>query len=716
MIVSALLTSVGINLGLCVLFFALYSVLRKQPCNLKVYAPRLVAEGRAGQRSHFNIEALLPSAGWVRRAWQPSEDELLNSCGLDGVVFNRIFIFSLRVFSVAAIIGIFVLLPVNYLGDHLRDIDFSDLPNKSLDLFTISNVKDSSNWLWVHFSAAYFITGVVCYLLYSEYKYISNKRIAHFSSSKPQPHHFSILVRDIPSHGRSSLSDTVETFFMDYHPSDYLASTVVCRTSKLRGLITDTENLYRRITHLKSMPSSSQNQSHTGFLGLFRKNGDLMGHYAKKLEDLEQNVRLEQSDISAGREVAPAAFVCFRSRYGAAKALHIRQSTNPTEWVTEHAPEPHDVYWPFFSTSFTQRWISKLVVVVASVLLIVLFLLVVAFVQGLTYLEQLEALLPFLKNILKITVVSQIVTGYLPSLLLHLVASLVPPIMKLFSAMQGYIAISEIEKSACNKMLLFTIWFLFFANVLTGSVTSQFQIFLDPKTIPERLAVAVPAQASFFIAYVVTSWTSLSWELNRTIAFIGDLISRRCSKTNDDDFQIPSIPYHSEIPRVLLFGLLGFTYFLLAPLILPFILVFFCFGYIIYRNQKELLNVYQPKYDTGGRFWPIVHNATIFSLILMQIIAVGIFGVKKLPLASSLILPLPVLTLLFNDYCRKRFLPIFHDFSAETLIKKDREDRNDPAMEEFFDKLVTAYRDPALMPIRHSTNSNDHSSPLLSKV
>lgn len=49
-------------------------------------------------------------------------------------------------FSVAAIIGIFVLLPVNYLGDHLRDIDFSDLPNKSLDLFTISNVKDSSNW------------------------------------------------------------------------------------------------------------------------------------------------------------------------------------------------------------------------------------------------------------------------------------------------------------------------------------------------------------------------------------------------------------------------------------------------------------------------------------------------------------------------------------------------------------------------------------------
>lgn len=94
-------------------------------------------------------------------------------------------------------------------------------------------------------------------------------------------------------------------------------------------------------------------------------------------------------------------------------------------------------------------------------------------------------------------------------------------------------------------------------------------------------------QASFFIAYVVTSWTSLSSELTRTMALICNLIGKHCSckSDEDDEFQIPSISYHSEIPRILLFGLLGLTYFILAPLILPFILVFFCIGYIIYRNQ-----------------------------------------------------------------------------------------------------------------------------------
>ena len=94
-------------------------------------------------------------------------------------------------------------------------------------------------------------------------------------------------------------------------------------------------------------------------------------------------------------------------------------------------------------------------------------------------------------------------------------------------------------------------------------------------------------QASFFIAYVVTfGWTNVASELFQliqllynyiNIIFVGDI--------DTDDFEAPSIPYHREIPRILFFDLLGVTYFILAPLILPFLLVYFCLGYIIYRNQ-----------------------------------------------------------------------------------------------------------------------------------
>jgi hypothetical protein len=71
---------------------------------------------------------------------------------------------------------------------------------------------------------------------------------------------------------------------------------------------------------------------------------------------------------------------------------------------------------------------------------------------------------------------------------------MVPPIMELLSSIQGYNSHSNIEKSACNKVLWFTVWNIFFATVFSGSVLYQVSLFLDPKNIPAKLAVAVPAQ------------------------------------------------------------------------------------------------------------------------------------------------------------------------------------------------------------------------------
>ncbi|XAR65227.1 hypothetical protein NMG60_11009274 [Bertholletia excelsa] len=714
MIVSALLTSVGINSGFCILFFTLYSVLRKQPSNYGLYIPRLLADGNSQQRSSFNLERLLPSTGWVRRAWQPSEEELLASSGLDAVVFMRIIIFSLRVFCLAGIIGVFVLLPVNCSGNQLQDIDFANLTDYSLDVFSISNVNNGSKKLWIHFSAVYIVTIFTCYLLYCEYKYVSLKRVAYFSSSKPQPHQFTILVRSIPVPVGASVSDSVERFFTEYHPSTYLSHIVVRRTDRLRHLIKDSNKLYKRLTRLQSKPNQPQTE-HAGCCGLFWHKADAVNHYEKKLEDTEENLRLLQSEVSLAGEEVGAAFVSFKSRYDAATIFHMQQSVNPTQWITEQAPEPSDVNWPFLSSTFMGKWISNIVAIVTCIALTVLFLIPVVFVQGLTNLDQLEVWFPYLKSILSITFVSQVITGYLPSLILLLFLKMIPPVMMFLSSIQGYISNSDIERSACHKVLWFTVWNIFFGNVLSGSVLNQISILLDPKNIPGKLAITVPAQASFFIAYVVTSgWTSISSELFRMIPFLCSLIKKPCTRNSDDDFEVPSFPYHINIPRLLFFGLIGITYFFLAPLILPFILVYHCLGYIIFRNQ--FINVYAPTYETAGKFWPIVHNTMIFSLVLMHAIAIGIFTVKKLPLASTLIIPLPILTLLFHAYCHKRFLPIFIAYSAETLIKKDRKDLEDAGMVEFFDKLATAYQDPALLPIQYSTHSDHNRSPLLSSA
>lgn len=175
-------------------------------------------------------------------------------------------------------------------------------------------------------------------------------------------------------------------------------------------------------------------------------------------------------------------------------------------------------------------------------------------------------------------------------------------------------------------------------------------------------------QATFFMTYCLTSgWASLACELIQPFALLTLLFSRYVLQTASDDSSfVPfSFPYHTEAPRVLLFGLLGFTCSILAPLILPFLLVYFCLAYLVYRNQ--ILNVYVSEYDSGGQYWPLVHNATIFSLVLTQIIALGVFGIKEAPGPSTFTFPLIVLTLLFNEFCRQRFLPVFFRTPAKVI-------------------------------------------------
>lgn len=89
------------------------------------------------------------------------------------------------------------------------------------------------------------------------------------------------------------------------------------------------------------------------------------------------------------QEVA-AAFIFFKSRYTANVAAELLQSSNPMLWVTNLAPEPHDVCWSNLCIPYRQLWIRKLTIILASVVFMFLFIIPVTFVQSLTQLDRLD--------------------------------------------------------------------------------------------------------------------------------------------------------------------------------------------------------------------------------------------------------------------------------------------------------------------------------------
>lgn len=101
------------------------------------------------------------------------------------------------------------------------------------------------------------------------------------------------------------------------------------------------------------------------------------------------------------KSIMPAAFVSFKTRWGAAVCAQTQQCRNPTLWLTEWAPEPRDVYWHNLAIPFVSLTVRRLIVGVAFFFLTFFYMIPIAFVQSLASIEAIEKRLPFLKIIIE---------------------------------------------------------------------------------------------------------------------------------------------------------------------------------------------------------------------------------------------------------------------------------------------------------------------------
>ncbi|KAG2671785.1 hypothetical protein I3760_13G011100 [Carya illinoinensis] len=113
----------------------------KQSSNAPIYNPRRLSKGHNIHFHHsLSIHRFFPSVSWIPRALRVTEDEILETGGLDALVIIRLFKFGIKFFVVCSLVGLAVLIPVNYNGQ-----DGSYRSYHSMDSFTICNINRGSN-------------------------------------------------------------------------------------------------------------------------------------------------------------------------------------------------------------------------------------------------------------------------------------------------------------------------------------------------------------------------------------------------------------------------------------------------------------------------------------------------------------------------------------------------------------------------------------------
>ncbi|XP_038893318.1 CSC1-like protein At3g54510 isoform X3 [Benincasa hispida] len=684
---GSLFASAAINIGLAFIVLSIFSILKKQPSNAAIYYARRLALGHRISFEPFTFHRLIPSVAWIPRAFRLSEDEILSSGGLDALVTIRLFKLGINFAAVCSVIGLVVLLPINYFGQ-----DKPSRSHHSLDSLTISNIREGSDWLWVHFSCLCFISFYGIYLLHKEYKGILVKRIQQLKSMRQGPNQFTLLVREVPlciehkAHGCS-----VEHFFSKYHPCAYHSYQILSdkQAKSIMGKIEEGRKKFGSQNDKREPLLSYTSQQNALKIALLEEK-------LRKYHDIIHNLQVQTA--SKHKEL-PVAFVTFKSRLGAALASQSQHSLNPLLWITELAPEPRDVSWKNLAIPVRLLPLHEFGVIVGASLLTIFFAIPVTAVQGIAKFEKLKKWFPPAMAINMIPGLSSIVTGYLPSAILNGFIYVVPFAMLAMAKLAGCVSRSKEEIKACNMVFYFLVGNVFFLSLISGSLLDEIEEYLThPKNFPSHLASAVSAQADFFVTYILTNGLSgFSLEILQPGLLSWDLLkSCICCSGKEKEAYLYSLPHSRIIPFISLFLLIGMVYAVVAPLLLPILIGYFCLGYVVYVNQIE--DVYATTYDTFGLYWPHIHHYIIIGILLMQVTMIGLFGLKSKPAASISTIPLLLITLYFNEHCKSRFLPTFHCYPIQEAMENDELDKKSNELEVNYEKAADAYCLPCLQP------------------
>ncbi|KAH1070121.1 hypothetical protein GLYMA_03G151300v4 [Glycine max] len=662
--------SASINLLSALAFLFAFGILRLQPFNDRVYFPKWYLKGIRGSptgsnrvKKFVNLDfgTYIRFLNWMPAALHMPEPELIDHAGLDSAVYIRIYLLGVKIFAPITLLAFMVLVPVNWFGKTLQARGPKDLTFSSIDKISISNIPFGSDRFWVHIVMSYVFSSWTCYSLYKEYKVIAEMRLRFLAAERRRPDQFTVLVRNVPPDPDESVSEHIEHFFCVNHPDHYLMHQVVYNANKLACIAAEKKKLINWHVYYQNKYErnpSKRPTTRTGFLGFLGNKVDAIDHYTAIIDNLsKQEAEERESIINNPNAVIPAAFVSFKTRWAAAVCAQTQQTSNPTIWLTEWAPEPRDVFWENLAIPYFDLNMRRLLMAVALFFLTFFFMIPIALVQSLANIEAIEKVLPFLKPIIEKPSIKSVIQGFLPGLALKIFLIMLPKILMTMSKMEGITSLSGLDRRSASKYYLFVLVNVFLGSVITGTAFQQLGQFINqPSTeFTKTVGSTIPMKATFFITYImIDGWAGIAAEILRLAPLITFHVKNTFLVKTEQDRQNAmdpgSLEFATSEPRIQLYFMLGHVYAPVTPFLLPFIVVFFAFAYMIFRHQ--IINVYNQQYESGGSFWPDIHGRVISGLIISQILLMGLLSTRGTDKSTLVLIAQPILTLWFHRYCK----------------------------------------------------------------
>lgn len=380
-----------------------------------------------------------------------------------------------------------------------------------------------------------------------------------------------------------------------------------------------------------------------------------------------------------GNAMSSTGFVTFKDRFSTTCARSAPLCPRADVLSVQMAPEPRDIVWDnayISSMMITGREATANVLLVLGVLL---WSVPVAFIQAVATVESI-ATIPGMEWVAKFSggQSTNFINGYLPVVAMLGLINLLPVIFEWIATVyEDRKTHSDVQNSILGRFFYYQLANIYII-VTAGSVwDSLADIINHPSAALWILGKSLPMVVGYFISLLVTKILA---GLPIILLRIGELFRRliiKCffresemsPRELNELYRRQMLWYGWEYPSQLLVIVICFTYACISPIILPVGAFYFFLALLVYK--KQVLDVYNPIFESGGKMFPSVCSRTLVGLICGQVTLAGYILIRQGFTPVLILLPLPFFTFRMIHVFDKMYVKPSDGLTLEMAMELD---------------------------------------------
>ncbi|KAJ5644960.1 hypothetical protein N7507_010971 [Penicillium longicatenatum] len=669
---SSIWASLGTSVGISLLLALLFSLFR--PRHSLVYAPKV----KHADRKHAPPPVGKGFFSWIKPVIHTREAQLVDTIGLDAVIFLRFSKMCRNIFIFMSIIGCAVMIPVNLAESKSNSSSIS-----TFDLMTPLYVTNPMA-IWSQVACAWAFDIIVVYFLWRNYRAVRALRRQYFQSSDYQRslHARTLMVTDIPAPDRSD--EGILRLTDQTNPTAALPRAAIGRNVRdLPSIIKEHEEAVRELESVlakylkrpdnlpakrpRIRPPRGQRDKHPD------GKVDAIDYLTVRIRVLEEQIKHGRTSIDR-RDAQPYGFASWANIEHAHAVAWTARKKHPKGTTIRLAPRPSDLIWENLPLSKASRkwkrfanfiWVTALTLVwVVPNGLIAVFL---------SNLSNLGLVWPaFMTQLEANPNVWAAVQGILSPAVTSLVYLVLPIIFRRLSIQSGSKTKTSRERKVMgqlyaffvfNNLIVFSLFsaaWTFVSTVIedTNKNETPWQAIVDSQ-LYEKLVSALCNVSPFWITYLLQRNLGATIDLVQMISLFWVWFSKTfLSPTPRQAIEWtapPPFDYASYYNYFLFYATVAMCFATLQPIVLPVTALYF--GIDAMLKKYLLMYVFVTKNESAGAFWLVVFNRMVFATILANVIIALVALSQGTQTMAYCVIPLLFLMIGFKVYCSRTFDP-----------------------------------------------------------